>query len=340
MEAEITPRQSRILKHIIEEYVATATPVSSEAVVRRYEPRVSSATVRNEMVALQDSGLLEHPHASAGRVPSDVGYRHYVTYLMADARLTPSEQWTILHQFHQVEADIGEWMRLAASVLVSFIQTPVVTVAPTAQVSRLRRLDLVEMGPGTVLVVAILWSGSVRQQLLRAHEEFPNSLQSLEEQLNESFIEKTAVELHVAAKSQDSSLLEIVARLLDEEDRSQGANVHVDGLSYMAGQPEFGRGEQLQPIVEILERPRALDALLEPLYQAQGVYVSIGHEQPVEALRACSAVLGTYGRPGEIQGVVGVIGPTRLPYWRAVPTVEYVTGLLDRLLEGTFLRDA
>src|SRR5207249_8598001 len=124
---------------IIEEYVATATPVSSEAVVRRYEPNVSSATVRNEMVALQDNGMLEHPHASAGRVPSDVGYRHYVQYLMTDARLSQTEQWTILHQFHQVEADIGEWMRLASSVLASFIQTPVVTVAPTAQVSRPRR---------------------------------------------------------------------------------------------------------------------------------------------------------------------------------------------------------
>src|SRR5688500_15843376 len=131
-EPPITPRQSRILKYIVEEYVATATPVSSEAVVRRYEPRVSSATVRNEMVALQDSGLLEQPHASAGRVPSDVGYRHYVQFLMTDARLSQTEERTILHQFGQVEADIGEWMRLAASVLASAIQTPVVTVAPTA----------------------------------------------------------------------------------------------------------------------------------------------------------------------------------------------------------------
>jgi heat-inducible transcriptional repressor len=338
-EPAITSRQSRILKHIIEEYVATANPVSSEAVVRRFEPRVSSATVRNEMVALQESGLLEHPHASAGRVPSDVGYRHYVQFLMTDARLSQTEERTILHQFHQVEADIGEWIRLAASVLTAAIQTPVVTVAPGSQVSRLRRLNLVEMGPGTVLVVAILSSGAVRQQMVRVDDAFTNTVQQLEEQLNEGFVEKNALELHAAAKAQASALLEIVARLLDEEDRSQGANVHVDGLSYMAGQPEFGTGERLQPIVEILERPRGLDALFEPLYQTQGVYVSIGHEQPVEALWECSAVLGTYGKPGEIQGVVGVIGPTRLPYWRAVPTVGYITGLLDRLLEGTFFRD-
>jgi heat-inducible transcriptional repressor len=195
------------------------------------------------------------------------------------------------------------------------------------------------MGPGVLLVVAILLSGAVRQQLLRVDESFTESAQQIEERFNELLFEKSAAEIHAVADQLGSSLVEVVARLLEEEDRSQGGNVHVEGLSYMAGQPEFGRGEQLQPIVEILERPRALDALIEPLYQAQGVYVSIGHEQPVEALWMCSAVLGTYGRPGEIQGVVGVIGPTRLAYWRAVPMVEYVTGLLDRLLEGTFSRD-
>src|SRR5436190_7027249 len=97
---DLTPRQSRILKHIIEEYVVTAAPVSSEAVVRRYEAQVSSATIRNEMVTLQDGGFLQHPHASAGRVPSDIGYRHYVRYLMSDARLSQTEERMILHQFH------------------------------------------------------------------------------------------------------------------------------------------------------------------------------------------------------------------------------------------------
>src|SRR5713226_1122284 len=105
MEADLTPRQSRVLKHVIEEYVVTALPVSSEALMRRYEPRLSSATIRNEMAMLQDSGFLQHPHASSGRVPSDVGYRHYVQNLMGDARLSQTEERTILHQFHQVEAD-------------------------------------------------------------------------------------------------------------------------------------------------------------------------------------------------------------------------------------------
>lgn len=336
-QSELTPRQNRILKHVIEEYVITAVPVSSDAVVRRYEPRVSSATIRNEMVTLQDRGFLQHPHASAGRVPSDGGYRHYVRYLMPDARLSQTEERTILHQFHQVDAEIGEWLHLASAVLASLIQIPVVAIPPVTQVSRVRRIDLVEMNHGALLLVLILWSGTVRQQMLHMDEVVGVGLPDLEAYLNDVLLEKSAVEVRGLASGMPSTaILDAIAHLMDEEDRWQGAEVHVEGLGYMAGQPEFGSGGRLQPIVETLERPRALDALFGPLFQAQGVYISIGQEQPVEALRLCSAVLGTYGRPGEISGIVGVIGPTRLPYWRAVPMVEYVTGLLDSLLEGTF----
>ena len=122
----LAPRRGRILKHVIEEYVVTAQPVSSDALVRKYVPAVSSATVRNEMAALEDYGYLYHPHTSAGRVPSDMGYRYYVEWLMGDARLSEMEERTISHQFHQVELEVGEWLTLAASLLASRVQTPVV----------------------------------------------------------------------------------------------------------------------------------------------------------------------------------------------------------------------
>jgi len=113
--------------------------------------------------------------------------------------------------------------------------------------------------------------------------------------------------------------------------------VHIEGLSYIAAQPEFGTGDRLQPIVEAIERDGVLSSLMEPLLRSEGFYVAIGQEQPLERLRECAAVLATYGRPEELLGVVGVIGPTRLPYWRAVPMVSYIAGMLDRLLEETYL---
>ena len=126
----LSQRRGRILKHVIEEYVVTAQPVSSDTLVRKYVPAVSSATVRNEMAALEDFGYLYHPHTSAGRIPSDLGYRYYVQWLMADARLSETEERTISHQFHQVELDVSEWLALAASVLSTRIQSPVM-IAPS-----------------------------------------------------------------------------------------------------------------------------------------------------------------------------------------------------------------
>jgi heat-inducible transcriptional repressor len=335
---DLTPRRGRILKHVIEEYVVTAQPVSSDTLVRKYVPAVSSATVRNEMAALEDFGYLYHPHTSAGRVPSDLGYRYYVEWLMGDARLSETEERTISHQFHQVELDVSEWLALAASVLSSRVQSPVMIAPPVAQVNRVRRIDLLKMGSGVTLLVVILTSGVVRQQVLRsADEPTRDDLAQFAVELNEMLAGKSAAEIQrLGASSQGSDLLVEIIRLLAEADRHPG-HVHVEGLSYMAAQPEFGTGDRLQPVVEAIERDGVLSSLMEPLLRSDGFYVAIGQEQPLERLRECAAVLATYGRPEELLGVVSVLGPTRLPYWRAVPMVSYIAAMLDRLLEETFL---
>jgi heat-inducible transcriptional repressor len=334
----LAPRRGRILKHIIEDYVVTAQPVSSDALVRKYVPAVSSATVRNEMAALEESGYLYHPHTSAGRVPSDRGYRYYVEWLMGDARLSEMEERTISHQFHQVELDVGEWLSLAASLLASRVQSPVVIGPPAAQVSRLRRIDLVRTASGVSLLVVMLTSGEVHQQVLRTFEDLdPLALAQVGNEWTARLADRSAAEIREIAKaSVHADLLDTLARVLEETDRHHG-RVRVEGLSYIAAQPDFGTSERLQQVVETLERRGVLVAFMEPLLRAEGVYVAIGEEQPLEHLRECSAVLATYGRADDLLGVVGVIGPTRLPYWRAVPMVQYVAAMLDRLLEDTFL---
>src|SRR5712692_8983052 len=156
MIGSLTPRRGRILKHVIEEYVVTAQPVSSDVLVRKHVSTISPATVRNELAALESFGYLYHPHTSAGRIPSDLGYRYYVEWLMGGARLSDAEERTISHQFHQVESEVGQWRRLAASVLASRIQNPVVISPPTERTSRLRRVDLARMSPDTILLTVIL----------------------------------------------------------------------------------------------------------------------------------------------------------------------------------------
>jgi heat-inducible transcriptional repressor len=340
---ELSQRRSQILKHIIEEYVTTAQPVSSDILVRRYVPSLSSATVRNEMSALEGMGYLSHPHTSAGRVPSDLGYRYYVEWLMGGARLTETEERTISHQFHQVELNIGEWLRLAGSVLASAVHNPVMVAAPAAPISRLRHLDLVRISSEALLIVAVLRSGAVVQQVLRADwEVLGRDLTDLLNEWNRRFEGWSAVELQAhAIEAERRPLWYALIQLLDEADRQSSFGwgaMHVEGLSYMAGQPEFGTGDRLRPVVEALERQGVLSSVMEPLMRSdEGVYVAIGQEQPIERLRECSIVVARYGRMDEMLGVVGVIGPTRLPYWRTVPMVSYVAVMLNRLLERTYL---
>lgn len=339
MAETVTPRRGRILKHVVEEYVLTAQPVSSDTLVRKYVPYVSSATVRNELAALEDLGYLYHPHTSSGRVPSDAGYRYYIDRLMPGADLPDAEKRMISHQFHQVELDVHQWLRLAAALISSRIQNPVIVAPPLADVNRLRNVTLMRIGPAMVLMVLMLRSGAVRQQVVRLTEDTaPESLTQLANEWNEIAAGTSAAELRQIARGRpDAALLEQVARSLEEADRQQLEEVHVEGLSYMAAQPEFGTSDRLQPVVETIEEHSSLSLLLEPLLRKEGVFVAIGHEQPLARLRECSVVLAAYGQPGDMIGMVGVLGPTRMPYWRAVPMVEFVARMLGRLFEETYL---
>jgi len=337
----VSPRRGRILKHVVEEYVVTAQPVSSDTLVKKYVPFVSSATVRNELAALEDLGYLFHPHTSSGRVPSDAGYRYYIDALMPGAAVPDTEKRMISHQFHQVELDVHEWLRLAASLLSSRIQNLVIVAPPLADVNRLRNVSLMRIGPAMVLYAVMLRSGTVRQQAVRLSEDVSaDTLTQLANEWNEVASGKSAAELRRFAVGRlDAAFLETLAHIIEEADRQQLEDVRVEGLSYIAAQPEFGTSERFQPVVETIEGHKALSALIEPLLRQEGVFVAVGHEQPIEELRDCSVVLAAYGQPGDLLGMVGVLGPTRMPYWRAVPMVEYIAGMLDRLLEETFLAD-
>src|SRR5581483_775038 len=170
MPAELTPRRQWVLKSIVEEYVASATPVSSEHVARKATTPISTATLRNEMAALEELGLLRHPHTSAGRIPSDAGYRYYVECLMGPAELQAAERRTIYHQFHQVEFSIDEWLALARAVLARALQNAALATPPLASRPRVRRVELVPLQERTVLLVLMLQSGHIRQQMLPLEE--------------------------------------------------------------------------------------------------------------------------------------------------------------------------
>jgi heat-inducible transcriptional repressor len=325
-----------MLKHVVEEYVRTATPVSSEMIVRRYEPSVSSATVRNELSQLEELGLISHPHTSAGRVPTDVGYRFFVEHLMERAGPTAGEQRMIRHQFHQVEPDVDRWAHLASSVLANAVQSAAVVTPLSSARARVRRVALVWVQDTVALVTVLLHSGGVRQQVM--HMDRPcdrDELDRIGNLLTALLDERSADQTVVLAATLDGVERQAAlaaSRILEQADQQAFEDVYYEGLGHILSQPEFTLSQKAVPLVQVLERSQMLGQLLSQALHASGVQVIIGTEHPLEEMRETSAVLARYGDGEDVQGVLCVLGPTRMAYWRAVAMVRFISELLDLLV--------
>ncbi|MDA1062603.1 MAG: HrcA family transcriptional regulator, partial [Chloroflexi bacterium] len=182
----LSQRRADILNLVIDEYIDTATPVSSRALVDRHKLDFSTATVRNELARLEADGYITHPYTSAGRVPSDVGYRFYVEQLMSEQPVGAAEQRTIEHQFHQASRGYDDWLRLAATILAAAVGNVAVVSRPQRALPRLRHAQLVHLRPGAALLVAVMDDGSVQERIVPVPEiEGQEQLTARAERLNE-----------------------------------------------------------------------------------------------------------------------------------------------------------
>ncbi len=340
---ELTPRRLRVLRSVVEEFVATAQPISSDAIARGFEGEVSSATVRNELAVLEDAGLIAQPHTSAGRVPTDRGYRLFVERLMGPGPGLPlSEQRTIRHQFYQVAGDPAESAHLASAVLARSLHSAAVATSPATPKARLRRVELVPLQDDVVLVTLILQSGGVRQVV--QHLGAPVSrddLSRLSNEISTQLLNKTAGQARRAlGKLGDEALPFVTAalRLLQQAEEQSFAGIYFEGLTQLLGQPEFAQSKRVRPIFEVLEQQPLVARLLAESLAAPGVQVIIGAENSLEQMREASVVLTRYGRDEDARGVLGVVGPTRLPYWRVVPMVRFMAELMEVLVQDSYGR--
>ena len=243
---QLADRQREILRAVIHEFITTAQPVASGALVRRYALPVSSATVRNELAELEDLGLLTHPHTSAGRVPTDLGYRYFIESLMPDTALQPEEQLTVSHQFQQAQQDSAQWLRLAASTLARLTAEASIVTQPAGTKSALKHVDAVPIHERRVLIVAVLDGGAVRQQLLDLDQPAsPDELRALGQRLTETLHGADAATLAKAVDREHGAGRQIVralSRLLMETESARASDVYYDGIQNILAQPEFGAG--------------------------------------------------------------------------------------------------
>lgn len=339
-------RAQAILRAVIEEYVTTAAPVGSQALVDRYRLGVSSATVRNILAELELAGLLDHPHTSAGRIPTDAGYRWYVESIMDTAPLPDVEQLMIRHQFGQVEFASEHWFRLAASTIASLTHAAGIATPAKPASARVRRVDLVSLNDRMVSLVVILREGSIKQSIVPLAEPADQeTLNRVAARLNELVHDATATAVTAAivrlgAASADRELLlrvgERLVRLLEDYDRAAVEEVFSDGLLNVMGAPEFAQSDKLRRVFTALENRAYLGGLVGSVAASGVVKVFIGRENEPPDMREVALVLAPYGRRDRAVGVVGVLGPTRLAYPEAIGTVRFVSGLMNELVDHLY----
>ncbi len=340
----LTERQKLILALVIRDYIDTAQPVGSSHLVQDFSLDMSSATVRNEMVTLTELGYLRQPHTSAGRVPTEEGYRYFVRQLMGHADLPSTTKRTIVHQFYQAGLDVDQWMRLAASVLAHQAQAASLVTAPRPEKAFFKHLELINTHGRQVLMVLVLSGGEVSQQMLSLAEPVPQERLSLVAQTINSLCANLDADAILACSIQAGALEQDIYKLVIDEMRRFGrtgtGELYRDGLTQVLLEPEFGEIDLARRALRFLEERTLLDDLLVRTVlnsEMGGVQVLIGGEGNWEELKECSMVLARYGSPGRLTGTLGVLGPMRMPYGRTISTVRFVAGLLSDLVEDMMI---
>lgn len=355
MQVKLSDRQQQVLWATVRHYIATAKPVGSEALVEEYNLKASPATVRNAMGYLEKAGLLYQPHTSAGRVPSDSGYRIYV-----DRLITPSE--AVAQQVDQMLSDQISWdwsfeavMRGAAQILSTLSGYIALITLPQTTTSQLRHLQLVQIDPGRVMLIVVLDSYETQSVLIDLprlpEEEQPDpeiverELQVLSNFLNAQMRGRQLTEIATLDWSELGREFERYANLLrssltELNRRTQvpvATHILISGVAeVLRRQPEFSELQQVQTILQLLEEEQdQLWSLIFDVPEAdlgKRVSVRIGSENPLEPIRSCALVSATYQRGSVPVGSVGMLGPTRMVYEDAIALVEATADYLSEAL--------
>lgn len=343
----LSTRERRVLEAVIQTYVQTAEPAGSRTVSRRFGLGISPATIRNTMSDLEEKGFLFHPHTSAGRVPTNKAYRAYVDALMSSAPVGPSpDKDKLTEALAGSDSPIETILRRAAQSLGILTQELGIAMGPRLSTSVLRSLDLVRVSDERLLMVLALEGGAVRTVFVEVAGSIAGiALTEVTKVLNERLGGLTLEDIRVSlgARLRDSvsvhearELLNIFVEeaetLFDEQIPMGTQHVVIGQPSLLVEQPEFAATDRMRRLIELTERPQALAEALKLRGQTSGISITIGSEHEDERLKDFTVVTAEY-RAGQLAGVIGVIGPTRMPYQKVISLVNHTSQLLSDLLD-------
>jgi heat-inducible transcriptional repressor len=340
---ELTRRQEEILSLIIRAYTNTPEPVSSKYLADSFSLNVSSATIRNEMAVLEELGYIAAPHTSAGRVPTENGYRYFVKRLITPNDLTTAEETRIAEKLNKTPLATEQWLTLVATVLARTAQTAALVTPPVAETSRFKHLELISIQGRLALMVLVTQQGIVHQQMLTLTESIPQpKLSEAAERINALCQNLGANEMRVKGvqlQLLEREVAELVADLIDQADSNHGRLVYRDGLSELIS--SFQHNQGAQQAIRVFEENAVLNMILNDVLTPilNTVQVVIAGNGRWEELSHLTMVLSRYGIPGQASGAVGVLGPTNLNYGRAISAVTYVSTLMTDMLTNMYALD-
>ncbi|MFZ2322636.1 MAG: heat-inducible transcriptional repressor HrcA [Ignavibacteriaceae bacterium] len=342
---DLNEREKTILRSIIQQFILTASPVGSRNITKKFDIGISPATVRNIMSDLEDSGFINHPHTSAGRVPTDKGYRYYVDTLMQVQKLKGSEKEIIEKSLDQNSTEADEILKIASRLLSNITKQIAYVTYPTLDKGILEKIQLVSLTSKRLLVVVSIKSGFVKTITLEFKTEIDSSkLYNVERLLNERLGGLTFNEIRTSFKERFTDVggdeKPIIRLFIDSVDKifmdqKKEDKIVITGATNVIQHPEFGDPEKFQSVVELIEDKDIIIHIMERRQSEniKNVVISIGSENEDEKLNEYSLITKEYSF-GETSGKVGIIGPKRMEYSKVVAIVSYLGEMLSEVLTG------
>lgn len=336
----LTPRQEQVLRLVVEEYIATGAPVGSRHLAERFRLGAAPSTIRNDLAELEELGMLAHPHTSAGRMPTDVGYRHYVDTLMSERGERGGASAPSI-TLDRARSEVDEALRDTAEALSRVTHLLAVVSSPALTTSTVRHIEVLALQPRLIMVVLITTSGQVTKRMFHFEESVDEGLAEFARvYLNERLVGAQLGTHRVAAafespelRDKERAFLAAVRPVFEAPGSGDVEGLHVGGASRLVEHLGREGAAQLNELLAMLEERYHLLGLLSEALREDGIFLRIGHEMPSPSLQACSLVAANYSVANRNLGTVSVLGPTRMDYQRVIATVRATADILSDYLE-------
>jgi len=335
-------RMKRVLQIIVEDYITSAEPVGSKTVSMESALLLSPASIRSIMAELEEVGLVYQPHTSAGRIPTEKGFRFYVDFIVDLHELDDGERQLIRSRFASLQTETGELFREASRILSSSSRHLGVVWAPRTDLVVLQHIEFVKLKKHLILALLVSTSGMVQNRVVEAEEDYSQSdLDSFSEYLNgllsgltlrqvrEKILEQMRLEKMAYDRLFDEALKLSQKALSSVED----ADVFIDGRTNILEEPEFSSMSKMRDLFRAFEEKATMIRLLDNCLEPQGIKIAIGSESQIREMETCSLITSTYSFEGKVLGALGVIGPRRMNYSKVIPLVDYTAKLVTEILE-------